>query len=327
MGELEDRRAYTTTKTQELLDLLGPADSLSHDKACVYAIGSFGRVEAGEHSDLDLYIVGKDDGEGGSLLRPLDEICVKAELISAIRKINLPEFDGDGKYLVHYPVGELIKSIGEPDDDASNTFTARLLLLLESRPLLCDNVHQHAIERIISAYWRDYEDHKDDFIPAFLANDILRLWRTFCVNYEARTKTQPEDKKAKRKIKNYKLKHSRILTCYSALLYLLAIYSKKGTVEPSDAVDMSSLTPTRRLQWLLQQEDFEPAHLHVGRLLEQYETFLSLTNVKESDLVQKVMEKSIGKEFFSTSYDFGKTMFEAVNAVGNGSKFHRLIVV
>ena len=40
---------------------------------------------------------------------------------------------------------------------------------------------------------------KDEFMPAFLANDILRLWRTFCVNYEARTQTEPAEKKAKRK--------------------------------------------------------------------------------------------------------------------------------
>jgi hypothetical protein len=55
-------------------------------------------------------------------------------------------------------------------------------------------------------------------VPAFLANDILRIWRTFCVNYEARTETEPAEKKAKRKLKNYKLEHSRLLTCYSALL-------------------------------------------------------------------------------------------------------------
>ena len=67
-------------------------------------------------------------------------------------------------------------------------------------------------------------------MPAFLSNDILRLWRTLCVNYEARTKTTPEQEKAKRELTNYKLKHSRLLTCYSGILYLLAIFKARGTV-------------------------------------------------------------------------------------------------
>lgn len=327
VGEIEDRRGYTEGKTAELKALICEAEKISQGKACVYATGSFGRNEAGEHSDLDLYIVGRDREEGGSLLSLLDEICVKAELISAIRKIKLPEFDGDGKYLVHYPIKKLVNLIGSPNDDVENTFTARLLLLLESRPLYGEEVHTEAVERVITSYWRDYEDHKEDFIPAFLANDILRLWRTFCVNYEARTHSQPEEKKAKRKIKNFKLKHSRILTCYSALLYLLAIYSGKGTVAPSDAVNMSTMSPASRLEWLLASSEFKAAHPHLEKLFDQYEKFLEITNVEESELVRRVMDRTIGKEFFAASYDFGETMFEVVNAIGNGSKFHRLIVV
>ena len=84
-------------------------------------------------------------------------------------------------------------------------------------------------------------------MPAFLTNDILRLWRTFCVNYEAGTEREPEDKKAKGKLKNYKLKHSRMLTCYSAILWLLAIYAKKNSVSRDDAFAMTGMTPTERL--------------------------------------------------------------------------------
>src|SRR5437879_12377305 len=136
--------------------------------------------------------------------------------------------------MIHYSAYYLCTTLGEPEDDVTNTFTARLLLLLESRALLEENVHREVVTAVIKAYWRDYEDHKADFMPAFLANDILRLWRTFCVNYEARTERVPLEEKAKGKLKNYKLKHSRLLTCYSALLYLLAVYGDQGTVNPSD---------------------------------------------------------------------------------------------
>ena len=85
-------------------------------------------------------------------------------------------------------------------------------------------------------------------MPTFLTNDILRLWRTFCVNYEARTERVPELEKAKGKLKNYKLKHSRLLTCYSAILYLIAIHYQNVSVHPSDAREMTELTPTQRLE-------------------------------------------------------------------------------
>src|SRR6202023_3331392 len=130
----------------------------------------------------------------------------------------------------------------------TNTFTARLLLLLESCALIGKPVYREVTNDVIAAYWRDYEDHKSDFMPAFLANDILRLWRTFCVNYEARTDRVPEAKKAKGKLKSYKLKQSRLITCYSAILYLLAIFRKNGTVSPQDALEMIDFTPTQRLE-------------------------------------------------------------------------------
>src|SRR5580658_2234467 len=74
------------------------------------------------------------DGKEGSLLKHLDEICIKADLIEVTRKLRIPEFSGDGRYLAHYSVHEFTKALGTPEDDVTNTFTARLLLLLESRP-------------------------------------------------------------------------------------------------------------------------------------------------------------------------------------------------
>jgi hypothetical protein len=102
---------------------------------------------------------------------------------------------------------------------------------------------------------------------------LLRLWRTFCVNYEARTESQPDEKKAKRKIENYKLKHSRFLTCYSALLICLQSSIATRPLHPMDTLEMISLTPTQRLDWLLEQPELVPAHASVQKLLAQYELF------------------------------------------------------
>lgn len=274
MNELESRRSFTTQRLNDLRSRLVEAEARAKDKACVYATGSFGRGEASTHSDLDLFIVGKDDDVGSdvernarSALRRLDEICVKANLIHATRELDFPEFSGDGEYLGHYALSDLIKALGKRQDDVTNTFTARLLLLLESCPLVGEAVYGEVVEEVISVYWRDYEDHRNDFVPAFLTNDILRLWRTFCVNYEAGTDREPPERKVKGKLKNFKLKHSRMLTCYSAILFLLSKHMLHSTVTPDDALEMTKRTPTMRLEQLLSEPRCHDAFGAIRRLL------------------------------------------------------------
>ena len=193
--------------------------------------------------------------------------------------------------------------------------------------MLGAGAYDDVIADVISAYWRDYEDHKNEFMPAFLANDILRMWRTFCVNYEARTQSEPPERKAKRKLKNYKLKHSRLLTCYSALLYLLAIFHDKHTVSPADTAAMIKLTPTRRLEWLASQSNLAEARPKIDELLKCYEEFLDNTSHPEAELVQRFMEKEQSKRYFESANRFGDLVFEVLDAVGRKNRFHRLIVV
>ena len=327
MGALTSRRQYTAKRMGELRSLLGSAEPIANGKASLFATGSFGRREASAHSDIDLFIVGKSDAKGESLLRPLDEICLKAEVIEVTRALSFPEFSQNGRYFTHFPVREFTRTLGTPEDDVTNTFTARLLLLLESQPLLEPVVYKEVTEEVVAAYWRDYEDNKGDFRPAFLANDILRLWRTFCVNYEARTERKPEDEKAKGKLKNYKLKHSRLLTCYSALLFLLAVHRIANTVGPSDALRMISLSPTERLEWLLERRELAESHATILDLIGRYDKFLEATDAPEPELVKRFMDKSTSRAYLEAANEFGESVFEALTSVGGGGPFHRLLVV
>jgi hypothetical protein len=328
---LDKRRSETTNRLETLRGKLGAAATVAKDRACVYVTGSFGRGEASSHSDLDLFIAGRTldplpgQDERRRALSRLDEICIKAELIDATREMGIQEFSGDGEYLVHYTVDQLIKALGTAHDDASNTFTARLLLLLESKPLIGADVYQEAIDQVIVPYWRDFEDHKNAFVPAFLANDILRIWRTFCVNYEARTSTEPEEKRAKRKLKNYKLKHSRLLTCYSALTYLLAVYAARKTVTPADVRQMVGLSPTERLYSLVQ--DFGSDKDLLGNLLGAHERFLVNTDASEDDLVKRFMDSAVSKKYYAEANEFGDLVWQLLDGTGKGTRLHRLLLV
>lgn len=323
---IESRRKQTDERLSNIRRQLKDAARSASGKGCVYATGSFGRGEASQFSDLDLFIVGQTK-EGRRALGNLDEICIKADLVDATRKLKIPDFSGDGAYLVHYTIAELVETLGTSKDDANNTFTARLLLLLESRPLIGQDVYTQAIDDVIAAYWRDFEDHKKEFIPAFLSNDILRLWRTFCVNYEASTRTDPAEKKAKRKVKNYKLKHSRLLTCYSALIYLLAVVKTRKTVTPDDAREMVKLRPIERLEFLLHDAKYGPAHKKINEVVTRYERFLEKSEVGEEALIQQFLDKNKSKEFFIEANAFGNNVFEVLELIGKDERFYRILMV
>lgn len=299
----------------------------------MYATGSYGREEANEHSDLDLFIVGLTSEEKNpwnshrSRLSHLDEICIKADLIEAIRKLSIHDFDGDGKYLTHYAIADLIESLGKPEDDSSNTFTARLLLLLESRPIIGEKVYAGIIKDAIAPYWVDYESHKNSFTPAFFANDILRLWRTFCVNYEARRRGETEAEKISGKLKNYKLKHSRMITCYSALLYILVIYQQRKTVDPDDVLAMVGMTPLERIVWLKTRREIKGAHAAVDDVVSQYNKFLETTSISKTELAAKFADQTTSLALSLESYEFGEKIYGLLQAIGDGSRLHRILTV
>lgn len=328
MSLLENRRNNVQSCLKSLQEKLEKTDALAKGKACVYLTGSFGRGEASDHSDLDLFIVGRGTKEKRDLTN-LNEILIKAKLIEATREQGFPEFSGDGEYLKHYTVDDLVDTLGTRDDDKTNTFTARLLLLLESRPLLEKEIYSEVISKVIAAYWEDYDGHQTEFVPAFLVNDILRLWRTFCVNYEARTKkeNETEDQKANRKLKNYKLKHSRLLTCYSALVYLMAVMAEQGTVSQDNATHMVSLSPTERLQWLKSQTKFVTLSSQVDEIVSLYNTFLKTTDAPKNELIEMFKDRDKSHDSFKKAKEFGDHVYQLLCSMGKDNKVFRILIV
>lgn len=328
MTGLKDRRKFTSQRIADVRERLKDTEKLTVGKACVYATGSYGRGEASPHSDLDVFIAAKTHiDKPVSQLNRLDEICVKADLIRVTDDLGFPPFSGDGRYLQKYTTHDLIGTLGTPQDDYTNTFTARLLLLLESRPLLGTEVHTEIAEEIIEKYWIDYPDHSSDFRPAFLANDILRLWRTLCVNYEAFTQREPRHLRAKRRLQKYKLAHSRLLTCYSAILNLLFLYGRDKTVTPSDALKLFQTTPTERIEHLIDEIGSQSIGETLREILTRYDDFLANTNAAEGDLIGRFERMEFRQVAVDASRDFGDLVFRALEQVGRGNSFYRMIVV
>jgi hypothetical protein len=325
---IEERTRFTEERFKELKAELRGTGDICGDKACIYATGSFGRREACQFSDIDLFIVSRGESrEDRYWLTNLESILIKADLIRAARKLGFPSFSKDGQFLQHHTAYSLIATTGKEDDDVTNTFTARLLLLLESRPLIGEKVHAKIIDDVIAQYWKEFPDHADCFMPAYLANDILRYWRTLCLNYEARTSDQTPQDRAKRKLTNYKLKHSRMLTCFSALLFLLDMYVKAETVTVSDAKRMVSLMPTERVLSVITGSHDEKLTKAVEELLALYQQFLTVTNASEPDLLHLFSSEDERKKLRTKQSRFGDLVYEALQLIGVGSRFYRRLVV
>lgn len=336
MSPIEVRQKLSRENVEKLREKLNLHKEIFEGKACIYATGSYGRCEASEYSDLDVFIVGKikneslGNGKEDRVIRQLgqlDEIRLKAKLIDVSKLLNLPPFSNDGKYLQYFSDCDLVDTLGTEKDDVSNTFTARLLLILESCALCEQQVYEQVAKKVIEKYWRDFEDHEKDFIPAFFANDILRLWRTFCVNYEARTDRDGEREKAKGKLKNYKLKHSRLMTCYSAIIYLLAIYGKNKTVTQSDAFNMFKLHPIARLEDIRKQNFTSGADALIEDMLNKYKVFLETTNKHEDELLRDFMDKRTASSLMDGWKQFGEATFKLVNKIGAENPFHRMTLI
>jgi UTP:GlnB (protein PII) uridylyltransferase len=161
-------RQSTSDRIAKLRDSLAGTAELVHNKACVYATGSFGRLEAGEFSDLDVFTVidvaEKENGEVQHLLSGVDHTKLKYHLIQVAEDNHIPKFDADGKYLLaSHPISDFTKWLGSDEDDYRNTLTARMLMLLESKCLVGDETYNKAIKQVIEKYFRYFKNHENGF--------------------------------------------------------------------------------------------------------------------------------------------------------------------
>lgn len=318
-----DRRRLTDERVKQLRDELAKeaAPEIVGAAACVYATGSVGRGEMSARSDLDIFIV--RDKSVAPPLTNLDEIRLKARLIEVSRRLGFPDFSEDGEYVKSYDVKkDLIEKLGGREDDYKNVLTARLLLLLESRPILGEAIYKRVIDELVGRYWRDYPQNSGDFLPVFLVNDIVRFWKTMCLNYEERT---VDARTGKRRLLNYKLKYSRLLTCYSAVIYLMSEARLRPTVTPEVAGAMVGATPIARLEHVAQA--VPQAQECVAKILENYAGFLETCDAEKKDLEEKFGDNRFKRERFAEARVFGNEIFNLLSLVGGTTELFRYLVV
>jgi hypothetical protein len=327
---LVERQAFSRARLAALHAELG-LEEIDPGTACIYATGSVARGEASEGSDLDVFVLDAADESGGDVpLSHLASIVLRADLIRAARKVGFPEFSGDGMYLGTHSVTDLIGRTGKPDDDSSNAFTARLLLILESKVVLNDAAHEAAKLRVISSYWRDYEKNPDAFNPVFLVNDIIRFWKTVCLNYEAdRTSGVPSGYDAiqwknRNRLKDIKLKFSRLWTCHATTAHLLWLSREGRSVTPKDIARMLALTPFERLE-VVGSSNTES--VLVEKVLHRYAWFLDNVPSARGDAIAWIGDDDNMAEARGHGAVFGESVAVLLEALGQESPLYRFLLV
>lgn len=291
---------------------------------CIYVTGSYGRGDATPQSDVDIFFVrlgGSSDPDRA--LSRVDKALVDAAVIKACRAIGFPEFTQGGIYLdIHY-VGDMQRTLGSREDDYRNHFTARMLLLLESVCVYNPPIYEAVIREILQTYFRDYADHAESFRPVFLLNDLLRYWKTMCLNYEARRtlKTAASDK-VYELVKNFRLKYSRLLICFSMIAPLISAPPGLSLDEVTRFVHM---TPTERLREVADRRDAIARRI-LDRLLSEYAWFLVETVDKDA-LLARFSDRTVRNASFARAGAFGDLMYQFVSAVKHDEAAMRYLLV
>lgn len=322
-------------------------DELLGEHTCIYAVGSGGRGELSLYSDLDLFLV--KHGEP----RRVDEIRLQSAVIRALRSEGFEDPSNDASFLKLHAAEALIERLGEPRDDSENTFTVRMLLLLESRALLGEGAHAELAKKSLDAYWKNTEAHREDYLPIILLNDIIRYWRMLLLNYESKTAEKqrslerrhpvldsPERKKAEieleadRNFRSYKLRFSRCLLCYSSVAYLMAeAIRTKATLQRAhvtrEVVDrMVRLTPLDRLDEAIDRARGTPGVPELGSALRAlYAGFLRDTDRSKADIRAIFSDRRARKPLFSAAKEFGDKMYDFITALGRDNPMYRYLVV
>jgi hypothetical protein len=323
-----DRIEFSRERIEQLGAKLRPLESLLRDeRLCIYATGSYGRLEAWKDSDIDVFFL----YDGHPRTRPFSKLTlirVSACLIRVTEQMEFPEFSGDGRWLDLHYLERMEEVLGSPEDDGLNAFTARMLLLLESRPVFGAGHYERILRAVVDFYYRDFDDHQENFSPTFLVNDILRFWRTLTLNYEhdryellqLSEKAQAEPK-AKLALKNYKLKMSRLATCFSMVLHLA---SERPPVTATRVLKLCSMTPRARFEAL--SDSGEEAASCVAKLLSYYDSFLDDVQRPQAELLVDFRDERTRANRLEGASHFGEEIFDLLQLLVPPERFRHLVV-
>lgn len=246
---------FDTTKTKSDSDLLRLRDAASslftgNSKLIIGTNGSLARREMTVGSDVDLFYLDVDND-------PVVTEAVTQFNGFVGKNFKLP--DVRGVFKDPLSSAALYEKIGG-EDDTNTTITRRMLLLLEGDWLFNPSGFRRVREGIVSAYTSN--ELRNDQICLFLLNDIIRYWRTICVDLEHKVRVDGKP----RAIRLIKLRFSRMLIYVGGVVAVADTHNRSAKDKRSSLLDHFELSPLDRIEKIV-----GPA---AAEIKSRYEAFL-----------------------------------------------------
>jgi len=225
------------------------------DDVSIVLMGSWGRSEVTSGSDDDFMLLVR--GEAREDVHPSREEV----------KTVLDRAPGD-QGIFGEPVSSrrIIEKIGLEDDPNSN-LSRRMLFLLESSYATHEDTYNIVREELLERYLDQSVKHYRP--PRFLLNDVVRYWRTMCVDFAGKERAGPE----KWGLRNAKLRTARKVLFAGGLLPVFECATLKGEEMPGFLRSQLDMPPVDRIAAaFLNHQAADPG----GRALGAYDDFLGL---------------------------------------------------
>ncbi len=280
MRHLDEAKAYSQEKLEALKD---DFRKYNGDHICAVTVGSFARREATPQSDLDYFVISDNEDLGKEVLAQFPEVLNR-------HNIRLPTAGGAFGGITRRD--ELTNNVGGKYDD-NESLTKRLLFLMESECLTDRDIYEEIQDKLIKLYVKDsITEHQ---ICRFLLNDLIRYYRTICVDFEYKTcelsKTWGD--------RNIKLLFSRKLMFFSGLLTVALTAQSTGSHKREVLKHFFALTPITRVK--------EICGARADAALRLYSEFIGCIGDEETRRVlnKTTMDRDTHSEEFRTQKNKG----------------------
>jgi len=247
-------------------------NQLNHDGgASIVLFGSWARRELTDHSDDDWLILVEGERR--------EEVAPSVDEVGAILGLDERKPGEQEIFGTHAFCDDIAEKVGLDRDDNTN-LTHRVLLMLESVPFTGHDAYRRCWERILDGYLK--EVRRDERPPRFFLNDVVRYWRTICVDFVGKQREEGE----KWGTRNAKLRASRKVLFAGGLLPILQCFRSNRNDMREFLVDQLTAPATDRLAYaFLNWEVPDPG----ARFFDAYDRWIGLLNDEEIRLALKAV--------------------------------------